>query len=63
MCQQDAADSSDGVGTDVTKILQNAQLCCAKPSYQEVRNNRWFYISILNTFDHTVICADSIGTD
>ena len=27
-----------------------------------VRNNRWFYISILNTFDHTVICADSIGT-
>ena len=23
---------------------------------------RWFYISTLNTLDHTVICADSIGT-
>ena len=31
------------------------------PKSQRVRNNRWFYISTLNTFDHTVICADFIG--
>ena len=31
-------------------------------SDRALRKKRWFYVSTLNTFDHTVICADSIGT-
>ena len=27
-----------------------------------IGKKRWFYISTLNTFDHTVTCAKSIGT-